>query len=72
MGQEQLLKASSAAAKELTADRPHGRRLGCTGFFATWCPIHGDCRCREVEEHEDGFLTGYTVRESHGCALHEV
>lgn len=23
----------------------HGEQLGCTGVFAGWCPIHGDCIC---------------------------
>lgn len=40
-------------AKEHTKDRPHARRVGCTGLFAGWCPIHGDCNCPQSDIYFD-------------------
>lgn len=36
----------------------------CTGFAATWCPIHGDCRC---PKEPDGSRN---EDEPEGCPLH--
>jgi hypothetical protein len=36
----------------------------CAGVSATWCPVHGDCRC---PERDDGM--GRTLTDP-GCPLH--
>jgi hypothetical protein len=36
----------------------------CTGLTASWCPVHGDCRCRI-----DGDL-GERSRDATDCSLH--
>lgn len=32
----------------------------CTGVSATWCPVHGDCACPDIEE----------ARCDENCPLH--
>lgn len=36
----------------------------CTGFAATWCPVHGECRCPKLH---DGSRD---EAETDGCPLH--
>lgn len=38
----------------------------CTGVAATWCPIHGDCRC---PRDKDGGYTEDGLNDA-GCPLH--
>lgn len=49
-----------ALAEKLTAELPHGQRLGCTGVAAAWCPHHGDCIC--IREHH--------LDQQDDCPLH--
>lgn len=35
------------AALRAEADRIESQ--SCTGLTATWCPVHGNCRCPEVD-----------------------
>ena len=37
----------------------------CTGLTATWCPIHGDCRCPRNEFGDRTF-------DGSGCPLHAI
>lgn len=38
-----------AVAVEHTKDRPHAQRVGCTGLFAGWCPLCGNCNCSQSD-----------------------
>lgn len=38
------------AAQDALANLLRQRNHSCTGVSANWCPIHGDCICREPEE----------------------
>jgi hypothetical protein len=29
----------------LRAEAAHLESITCTGLTATWCPVHGDCKC---------------------------
>lgn len=55
---------AGAGEPELEAPLIEPAQPECTGFAATWCPIHGDCRCPKLEDgsrNED---------EYEGCPLH--
>lgn len=40
----------------------------CTGLTAVWCPVHGDCRCREREQgnYNDRDCPLHAPGSSHG------
>lgn len=38
----------------------------CTGIAASWCPIHGSCKC----PYDDCY--GFTSKNSENCPLHRT
>jgi hypothetical protein len=44
-------------------ERARAAREACTGVSASWCPVHGDCRCPRLD-------TGEREEESTTCPLH--
>lgn len=38
---------------------------GCTGIAASWCPVHGDCTCPDINDE-----TLDDVTEDSHCPLH--
>lgn len=45
------------------ATAPNFQRASCSGITATWCPVHGDCRCPIGENGERSL-------DDAGCPLH--
>lgn len=47
-----------------------GKPAACTGISASWCPVHGDCKC---PRHTDGAMEGEVNEGQMGadqCPLH--
>lgn len=44
-----------------------GRSAACTGLTARWCPVHGDCTCRNPADHDD---FGPSDMSAPDCPLH--
>jgi hypothetical protein len=57
------------AALRAEADRLES--TSCTGLTATWCPVHGDCRCPHVYYADGDEPQGRTLNDP-ACPLHAV
>lgn len=51
------------AALRAEADRLEA--VACTGVSASWCPMHGDCRCPEPANRHERHDLNHA-----GCPLH--
>lgn len=51
--------------EELRREADRLEAQSCTGLTATWCPVHGDCKC---PDNEHGY-EGRTLNDL-GCPLH--
>lgn len=40
--------------------------MECTGISAGWCPIHGDCTCRDPEDKNDDDCPLHSSSSTHG------
>jgi hypothetical protein len=40
---------ATARIAALRAEADWLESTSCTGLTAVWCPIHGDCRCPEID-----------------------
>jgi hypothetical protein len=38
----------------------------CTGISATWCPVHGDCTCRDPDDKNDDDCPLHAAASTHG------
>jgi hypothetical protein len=58
--------------------RRHGKVVDCSGVQATWCPIHGDCSCVQIDAWltpmtggPDTMQVGEYEFHTDGCPLHD-
>lgn len=54
-----------AGAGMLRLDVPSG----CTGVAASWCPVHGDCKCPDGPERNDAACPLHKAESGHGEAV---
>jgi hypothetical protein len=40
--------------------------MECTGISASWCPVHGDCTCVDVDDRNDDTCPLHAERSTHG------
>jgi hypothetical protein len=40
--------------------------MQCTGISASWCPIHGDCTCRDECDRNDDDCPLHSAASTHG------
>jgi len=40
--------------------------MTCTGISANWCPIHGDCICRDEDDKNDDDCPLHSMFSTHG------
>lgn len=45
----------------------------CTGVSARWCPVHGDCTCKDAMDLNDGDCPLHSESSDHGePEIHET
>lgn len=40
--------------------------IECSGVSAGWCPIHGDCTCRDPDDKNDDDCPLHSAGSTHG------
>ena len=57
--------SASSVGSSVPGSIPSSSTEECTGFTASWCPVHGTCSC---PREEDGSILG--ERDDSSCPLH--
>lgn len=59
-----------AKAEELRAEADRIESANCTGVSASWCPVHGDCRCPDpLDDMNDWNCPLHSSQSSHAEAF---